>query len=150
MISVYIQVQGLKNHKTHGILDDKKDWITVNSTPVPIDENGNLQGNIGNKINKQSNKGNNKVDRATYKKYNDELKGAEISGVGRVAGISDHAVERALEREITVEGIKHVLKNYNISYPGTSLQGTTRYILDDVSVIVGSDNMVIATVFRRD
>ena len=90
------------------------------------------------------------MDKAIIKKYNDALKGAEISGVGKVGGISEHAVERALERYITVEAIKNVLKNYNISFPGTSLRGTTRYVLDDISVIVGADNMIIATVFRRD
>ena len=148
-LGLYIQVRGLKNHQTHGILDDKKDWITVNNTPVPIDENGNLQGNIGNKINKQSNKGNNKVDRATYKRYNDALKGAEIRGVGKVAGVSDHAVDRAIERNMSIERIKHILKEYTISHPGTSKRGTIVYRLGDDYVTVGKDNMVIATVVGR-
>ena len=31
-------------------MPEEKKWITVNGTPVPLDENGNLQGKVGNKI----------------------------------------------------------------------------------------------------
>ncbi len=31
-------------------MPEEKKWITVNGTPIPLDENGNLQGKVGSKI----------------------------------------------------------------------------------------------------
>ena len=89
---------------------------------------------------------NGKVSRATVKQFNEQLKGSKIRDVGSVAGVSAHAVQRALERDISIAIIKDVLANYNISYPGTSANGTIHYVLGKYSVIVGADDMVIATV----
>ncbi len=34
-------------------MPEEKKWITINGTAVPLDENGNLEGKVGNKIEKQ-------------------------------------------------------------------------------------------------
>ena len=90
------------------------------------------------------------VDRDTIQKYNEEVRGATIRGVGTVSGISGHAVRRAVERSFTPERIKHILENYTIRYPGNSKQGTVNYMLGDEYVSVGNDSCIIATVVRRD
>ena len=96
------------------------------------------------------NKGNTKiVDDLTIKKYKDALVGSEIRGVGKVSGVSNHAIERMIERTFTSERVKYILKFYNISFPGTSKEGAVIYMLDDEYVAVGKNNKIIATVVRR-
>ena len=91
-----LTLSNLKNNKTHDTLDSKKDWITINGIPVPIDENGNLKGSIGNKINKQSNKGNTKVDNLNSTGANPNLPPFTEKSLDRHFGSgekSDHSVQ---------------------------------------------------------
>ena len=87
----------------------------------------------------------------TYKSYNDKLIGLSASCGLVVNGISKHAIERMVERNISEVQAADIITNSSITYPGNT-EGTICQQKDGFRIVFNqkTGNIITAIDLRED
>lgn len=153
---------------------DDKEWITVNGTPVPIDENGQMQGAVGEKIEQgeqsseksqetvakseksgiirgQTKPTGTKATPQQRKAIEDRLIGTVAKDGRVIKSVNPHACDRMVERGIPESVVADVLESKeSITYPGNKLGKNKSpkicYQKDGVRVVATVDSNQVWTV----
>ena len=120
--------------------DEKQRFITINGAAVPVDSDGNLQGEVGAKIMESSE---NNIAPTTVqevmKQYGLKVKGAKSACGLTVGDISKHAASRIIERNVTETELLNIITESQITYPGNEpnticqQHGDLRIVFNDVT-----------------
>lgn len=84
-----------------------------------------------------------KIDNKLRKKYNEIFQGFKTSDGVEIKSVSDHAIKRMYERDISAENIKDILLNGKIKKGGT--KRTTCYEKDGKRIVVDHIIGIIVT-----
>lgn len=137
--------------------DEDDDWVTINGTPVPL-KNGELKGEIGEKIKKESKLKSMIKDEATLKEFNETIQSLKSQGIVNenigtadfptpviIKSVNSHAAKRMKERGITEKDAQSYIDNAMIMFNQNN-NSKHLYISNDgnSAILVGGSRLLSA------
>ena len=135
---------------------DETKWITVNGTPIPVDdESGKLTGSVGEKImssgnNSNENEQNNKKTEQQRKSISGAIVGTKTKDGITVNSISEHAFKRIDERGYGASQIKGTYQLSDSKPSNDDPDNANLYERNGMRVVIDKNTGNIISVIRLD